>query len=296
MTDLESKLTGWTGPSSSTEQEKQERTERMVKEAINAHSAFEGYNFSVFAKGSYPNNTNVRADSDVDIAVQCHEVVYFEEETPGDHGPSNPYTGVWTPTYLRSEVEKAMQAKFLGQVDTSGNMAIAIESSSARVDADVVPCFNYEYHWSTGHRNGTRVYGKNGKFTENFPVQQLANGRSKNLRTNSRFKQAVRILKRVENEMVDQGVHREVPSFLVECMVYNCPDSLFGKYSWTDRISAILVHIWDNTQGDLEPENESDRWLETSEAKYLFHGAQKWTRKDVRDFSHAAWNHLGYGS
>ena len=44
-----------------------ERAERMVIAAIDAHPAFDGYRSSikVYAKGSYANKTNVRADSDV---------------------------------------------------------------------------------------------------------------------------------------------------------------------------------------------------------------------------------------
>ncbi len=71
---LEDRLQGWTGPSSDTEQEKQDRTLRMVREAIDEHAAFDDCRLSVYAKGSYANNTNVKTDSDVDISVQCHEV------------------------------------------------------------------------------------------------------------------------------------------------------------------------------------------------------------------------------
>ena len=42
MTRLEEKLAGWTGPSSDTEQEKQERTERMIREAVAGHAALNG--------------------------------------------------------------------------------------------------------------------------------------------------------------------------------------------------------------------------------------------------------------
>ncbi len=76
---MEEKLSSWTGPSSDSEQEKQDRTERMIREAIDAHRAFEDCALAVFAKGSYANNTNVRADSDVDIAVECTEAEYWEE-------------------------------------------------------------------------------------------------------------------------------------------------------------------------------------------------------------------------
>ncbi len=68
---VEETLGGWTGPSSPTEQDQQERTERMIREAVNQHRAFANCRVNVYAKGSYANNTNVHADSDVDIAVQC---------------------------------------------------------------------------------------------------------------------------------------------------------------------------------------------------------------------------------
>lgn len=293
---LEDKLQGWTGPSSNSEQEKQERTERMVKQAINSWSAFSDTSLSVYAKGSYPNNTNVRSDSDVDIAVQCHELEYWEEAKPGVHTSGSPYAGKWTPSLLRSEVEKALRSKFGSEVDSSGSTAITVHSGSSRVDADVVPCFDYRYYFSGGgSRKGTRIVTKEAKHFENFPAQHLENGRAKNSRTSSRFKAAVRLLKRVENAMVEAQVHREVPSFLVESLVYNCPDRLFGGYNWTGRVRDILVFIWENTQGDVEPKKE-ERMVEVNECKYLFFSAQKWTRADARDFSKAAWNYLGYSS
>jgi hypothetical protein len=129
----------------------------------------------------------------------------------------------------------------------------------------------------------------------NYPAQHLTYGKSKHDATDSYFKQAVRILKRIENVMVEGGTHREVPSFFVECLVYNCPDALFKEPTWVKTIKAILFHIWDNTQGDSEPTAGSERWLEVNRAKYLFHSNQKWSRKDGRDFSKAAWNYLGFG-
>ncbi len=293
---LEEKLSGWTGPSSSTEQDKQDRTERMIREAIKEHVAFDGCDLSVYAKGSYANNTNVKADSDVDIAVQCGEAVYWDEATKGAHPPSGSYTGIWTPAKLRSELEAALKAKFPGQVDSSGSTAFRIHSGSARVDADVVPCFDYRYHFSSNnYREGAKVFKKNGTSLKNYPKQQLENGRAKNTRTKQYYKKTVRIMKRVENVMVAEGVHREVPSFFVECLVYNCPDSVFLEPTWTKTVEGAIVHIWQQLEGD-EPSVESERWLEVSECKYLFNSAQDWSRQNGRDFVKAAWNYLGYAS
>jgi len=265
----------------------------MVKEAVKSHP-FGDCRLTVYAKGSYANNTNVKADSDVDIAIQCHNVEYWKEEEPGAHPPSTTYTGIWTPAKLRAEVTAALKAKFPGEVDESGATALTVRSSSARVDADVVPCFDYRYYFSSGgSRTGTNVFRKNDQSFENFPAQQLENGRNKNARTKNYYKQAVRILKRAENAMVTNGVHREVQSFFIECLVYNCPDAIFLRPSWAETVRDILVHVWDDLAG-AEPNEESEKWLEVSRCKYLFHANQKWTRADGRDFAKAAWNYLGY--
>lgn len=293
---LEEKLSNWTGPSSATEQDKQDRTERMIRQAIKGHAAFEGCGLTVYAKGSYANNTNVRADSDVDIAVQCGDAVYSDEATAGAKPPGQSYAGIWTPAKLRSEMKIALEAVFPGQVDSSGSTAFRINSNTARVDADVVPCFDYIYYFSrNSYRKGARVFKKNGTPLENYPQQQLENGRAKNTRTSLRYKKAVRIMKRVENAMVAEGVHREVPSFFVECLVYNCPDSALLRPTWTDVIRDIIVHIWQELEG-AEPSDDSKRWLEVSECKYLFQNAQAWNRQDGRDFAKAAWNYLGFAS
>lgn len=292
---LEEKLNNWTGPSSNTEKEKQERAERMVRAAVREHDAFSGYDMRVFVKGSYANNTNVRSDSDVDVAVKCNEVVYWDEHTSGAHPASSSYEGPWTPAKLRSELVAALKAKFPGQVDTSGSTAIHIDATSTRVDIDVVPCFDYHYYFSaTNWREGSKVFKKDGSSLVNYSDQQLTNGNAKNARTRRCYKRTVRILKRLENAMVEAGYHREVPSFFIECLVYNVPDSILLLPTWTETVSRTLAHIWSELEG-IEPSDEDSRWLEVNECKYLFHNAQPWSRKDGRDFAFAGWNYLELG-
>jgi hypothetical protein len=290
---LEQKLIGWTGPSSDTEQEKQERTERMVREAIQEHPPLRDCALRVYAKGSYANNTNVRGDSDVDIAVECTEAMYWGEAAPGAHPPLGSYTGLWTPARLRDELGAALMRKFGNAVDASGSTALQIHSSSTRVDADVVPCFSYRYYFSpNSSRVGTKIFKKDGSSIVNYPAQQLENGKAKNLRTGYVFKKATRVLKRVENAMVQAQVFGAVPSYLIECLAYNCPDPVFSGSTWTETMRAALVHIWNSLDGE-EPTDSADRWREVNDCFYLFHSSQRWTRVDGRSFAHAAWNYLG---
>jgi hypothetical protein len=286
---LEDKLSQWIGPSSDTEKDKQDRTERMVRQAIASHYPFKNCSLKVFAKGSYANNTNVRSDSDVDIAVECTDVLYWKESEKGIHSPDKQYEGIWTPAKLRIELVAALKEKFPNQVDTTGSTAIQINSSLARIDADVVPCFSFMYYMKNETRAGTKIFKTDGSSIVNYPVQQLEKGRSKNKQTGYLYKKGVRLLKRIENAMSGDDVFKELPSFFIECLVFNCPNSVFNHSTWTDRLKAMLYYIWNELQGN-EPDN--GRWVEANECFYLFHSNQKWTRKDGREFAEAVWNYL----
>ena len=288
----EATLSTWTAPSSDTEKDKQDRAERMIRQAIDEHIPFKACSLKVYAKGSYANNTNVRSDSDVDIAVECTDALYWEEEEKGNRRQvsAGPYKGIWTPAKLRAELVLAMQKKFPNQVDTSGVTAIQINANTARVNADVVPCFSYRYYMENYHRDGTKIFKTNGISIANYPLQQIRNGRDKNNRTNYNYKKCVRILKRIENAMAQESKFKELPSYFIECLAYNCPDYIFKRSTWTLMLREILSYIYHS----LEDEPNIDRWLEVNECFYLFHTQQKWTRQDGRAFAHAAWNYCGF--
>ena len=288
---LEEKLARWTAPSSDSEQEKQERTERMIKQAIDAHVPFNDCALKVYAKGSYANNTNVRADSDVDIAVECTECEYWEEAQAGFHKPREQYSGIWTPDKLRSELASALRSKFPGQTDTTGSTAIKIAFGSSRIDADVVPCFSYRYYFESSTRKGTKVFKTNGASVVNYPAQQLEYGVSKNKRTGYAYKKCVRILKRAQNAMREAGIFRDLPSFFIESLAFNCPDSAFSHSTWTECLRDVLVYIWQELEGS-EPDH--NRWVEANDCLYLFHQGKKWFRQDGRDFAKVAWNYFGF--
>lgn len=84
---------------------------------------------------------------------------------------------------------------------------------------------------------------------------------------------------------------RELPSFFMECLAYNCANHVFAHSTWTECLRAILFHIWDNLQGDEPAEG---RWLEVNECFFLFHPGQKWSRADGREFAKSAWNYFGF--
>lgn len=57
----------------------------------------------------------------------------------------------------------------------------------------------------------------------NWPQQQLKNGRSLNTQTNHRYKKYVRALKNAESFLAAAGTIDELPSYFMECLVFNVP-------------------------------------------------------------------------
>ena len=93
--------------------------------------------------------------------------------------------------------------------------------------------------------------------------------------------------------MVTAGVCDELPSYLMECLIYNCPDEYFARSTWRDVMQGCLADIYNYTLA-TEPSVESVRWFEVNEAKFLFHTTQKWTREQVHTFAGAAWAFVGF--
>ena len=83
---------------------------------------------------------------------------------------------------------------------------------------------------------------------------------------------------------------RPVPSFLIECLVWNAADECFGKTLYRDDARSVLASTFNNTLGD----ERCSEWGEVSELKYLFRRGQPWTRAQAHAFLGAAWDHVGF--
>ncbi len=297
--NLEDTLRSWSKPSSDTEQEKCDNAERMVRDAIAEYEPLDGRQVDVFAQGSYKNNTNVRADSDVDVCVRCRCSIFFGSDAP-DFTPQA--VGITVPasyTYgqFRSDVENALVAKFGRRGVTAGPKAFDIHQNSYRVDADAVPCWEYQHYYRDGygawqHLSGVQLLTTSGESVVNWPEQHYENGTRKNTATGNRFKYLTRVLKRLRNEMEEEGIAaaKPIPSFLIECLVWNVADSEFGNSQYTDDLRNILVSTFTATQY----EGNCRQWLEVSGCKYLFGSHQQWTRAEANAFIFAAWDYIGF--
>ena len=290
--DWESTFRSWGQAPSQTERDKCENAEQAVRKAIAASAALAARSITVFAQGSYANRTNVRQDSDVDICVLCRDVFYYNlpagvlRETYGITPANYEYA------QFKNEVWDALTDYFGYSAVARGNKAFDVHANSYRVDADVVPAFEYRRHTSaSAYHEGTKFLPDNGGGVINWPTQNYDNGVSKNQRTGERFKAMVRIMKRLRNEMNEAaiGAAKPIPSFLNECLVWNVPDEGFGHDTYKEDVRYVIAHLWNNTR-TVESCGE---WGEINELKYLFRGGQPWTSEQTNRFLQAAWTYVG---
>jgi len=290
-------LSSWIKPSSDNEKDQQDRAERMIIGAIKAHPAFAGTDIRVYAKGSYANNTNVRRDSDVDVVVENHDCFYYEffdcDAPPS--GTIAPYTGDWTPERWRREVTAAIVNCFgSSDVDTSGEVALVVsEKPGSRPSADVIPSFAFRRYDTTDQRvchEGSRVFKKTGGYIDNWPEQQLVNGRRKNDSTGQRYKNHVRALKNAENILAKNGLMQTKPSYLMECLVWNVPNATLRTGDLDTGFRATLLWLWEH----LTDQYIREDWEEPNGLKYLFAPGKKWTVDDAKEVVLKTWQFLDY--
>lgn len=192
----------------------------------------------LFIQGSYANNTNVRTQSDVDIAV-VQEETFQPEYRPGISGKDYSFSIASTPMKsFKDEVEEALVNKFGKDVERK-NKSIKIHGNTYRKDADSVPCMRYRDYRidynndANNYIGGIYINADDGTRIINYPEQHIENGRKKNTDTSHYYKKMVRIIKNMRYLMEDSGYNSayNISSFGLESLLWNIPNDYFGTYS-----------------------------------------------------------------
>jgi hypothetical protein len=289
----EESLKSWANAPGQTEQTKCDNAVNAIRKAKDASPALAKRAVRPFAQGSYCNRTNVRQDSDVDVCVLCADTFFFdlpEGMASNDFNISTPATYQYS--QYKTDVGAALTSYFANGHVVRGNKAFDIKENTYRIAADAVPCFEYRRYFKDGSVwTGVAFQPDSGPRIVNWPEQNYDNGVEKNTATGQRFKDVVRILKRLRYKMLDENVDaaKNVPSFLIECLVFNAPNELFQHTVYRDIVRDTLAHLFNNT---IKLEDCND-WREINRRKYLFRG-QAWTFQQVHSFLSAAWDYIGF--
>lgn len=289
MKFTESMLDSYSQPLSATEDQHCQKAIRMVSDALKKlgftddgkaisplypdtyayslqlRSTTGGRNIKLFVQGSYANNTNVRTQSDVDVAVIQEEVFTTEYRSSGTiySQSDSDYGFVTAPTpakAFKDEVQECLEAKFGNDVERK-NISIKVHGNSYRKDADTVPCRRYRDYRGDYSKNASNYVGgiviitDNGARIINYPEQHIEKGREKNVSTHHHYKKMVRIMKKMRYLMEESTYSPYavaaggVSSFMLESLLWNIEDQwyldncIYRKvFSFSLMISYLVSH------------------------------------------------------
>ena len=236
MSISESQLETWSHQGSVTQSAATYETIRRVLASPNAPYASRSYD--IFLQGSYGNNTNIYAESDVDIVIALTSTYYSDLDWLNDNDKqafnNNRSPAQYGIDEFRAEVLQWLKTNYGSSVE-DGNKAIRVNAGGGRRDADVLPCAEHRLYrsyngpYANNYEAGITFWPKGGSQVVNFPKQHKQNCIAKHSATNSRFKPAVRVFKNMRNAMQQKGylTKGRAPSYFIEGMLSNVPPVKF---------------------------------------------------------------------
>lgn len=210
---------------------------------------------TLLLQGSFANDTNIKGESDVDIAVIKEEFFFKklrENVTDKDYNFKNA-----EPEHkiFKYEVKDLLSEKFGDSVELK-NKSIRVYGTYSRKDADVVPCYRYRDYSKDYRINpenyipGTLIITEKKEIIINYPEKHILNGKKKNMETQQWFKKMVKIIKNIRVCMKEYYFSaKNVSSFMLESLVWNIPSSLFindYNYTYNYKFKLILSYIYKN--------------------------------------------------
>ena len=255
------------------------------------NSPYYKWTYRIFLQGSYGNDTNIFADSDVDIAI-CLTSVYYGETSHLSTEDKARYDANTTPGGMGFNDFKALVLAWLklkfGADVKAGKKAIFIPGNGARRDTDVLVCVankiftSYPASGEPAFVEGICFWTSEGDKIVNYPRQHLDNCTTLHGGTSGRFKPSIRVIKNMRNTMIERG-HIKVglaPSYFLEGMLSNVPTQYFAA-SRQQTFENYMHWLQTCPTGDLTCANG---------IHYLLRDSQKvcWNVADFNAFRGAA--------
>jgi hypothetical protein len=253
-------------------------TYATIRRALEAtDTKYANKRIEIFLQGSYGNNTNIFAESDVDVVIRLDSVFHYDLDTLTSQESAafenaNPGSASYRFGDFKTDVIASLWKSFGAEAVKVGNKAIKISANGNRRSADVVVATQFRRYTSfyssylrtpnEQYVRGICFFTSNGERIVDYPKQHSASCTTKHQSTKAWFKPMVRILKNmrgrlVENRLIEEGT---TLSYFLEGLLYNVPDALFGK-SYGDTFVAAINWIRDADRSEFVCANKLDSLL-----------------------------------
>lgn len=244
----ESQLITWSHQGSITQSS---TTYNTIKGALEVSSApYADKNYQVFLQGSYGNDTNIYAESDVDIVIKLNDSFQSDLSLLTDYQKtafqSDLADATYTASDFKKDVRKVLVDKYGGDVNV-GAKAIVIAGNVSRRKADVITAIQFRRYFKfngiqdQSYEEGICFYNAGGERIANYPKQHATNCTTKHQNTSKWFKPMVRVVKNMRGKMIDDGLLEAgiAPSYYIEGLLYNVPNENFGTSYEDSMLNSI---------------------------------------------------------
>jgi hypothetical protein len=295
MTIPLAQLKTWSGQGSVTQSK---NTYATVKSALeDADASYKNRNFKVFLQGSYGNDTNIYAESDVDVIIRYGGAFFHDiNQRPADEQTAfhtaYPNEGTYTYNDFKGHVVQALRNKFGNSVKPD-TKAIKIEGNGNRRNADVIVAFEFRRYYrfnsqyNESHVTGMCFFDSRGNRIANYPNQHCENLTTKHQNTGNNLKPLIRTFKNMRSKMIEDGLIAKgsAPSYYVEGLLYNVPNDQFsGDFQditlnilrWLNKTTDRSKFVCANEQYYLLRDNEPTCWPVADGTNFINAAVKLW--------------------
>lgn len=244
----ESQLETWSHQGSITQSR---NTYNSIKNVLESSSTpYAGRDFKVFLQGSYGNDTNIYAESDVDIVIRLDDSFYSDVDDLSEKEQAALRQAFPDATYtlktFKQDVLSVLRAQYGSSVH-AGAKAVAIGANGSRRKADVMVAAQYRRYSrfrsasDSTYAQGICFFNSRGECIANYPQQHSSNLTAKHQASSKWLKPMVRVLKNMRSRLVDDGEIEAgtAPSYYLEGLLCNVPDAKFTS-SYQDCVVNVL--------------------------------------------------------
>lgn len=288
MKFTEEQLVGYSKPISNTEETKCINAIRMISDALKNIGFVEnkdiqlayrdtfayetvlkknGAKIKLLVQGSYANNTNVKTESDIDIAVIQENVFTSNYREGVSRSNYNFIESDYNFKQYKKDIYSYLIKKFGSENVSWENKYLLVKGNTYRVDADTVPARrnrDYTNDFLNNDDNfigGISIIPDTGEKIINYPEQHIKNGRDKNNSTNLFYKKMVRIIKKIRYIMIDEQISsaRNVNSFVLESLLWNVDNYKYiNDDNYKDKFQGIVNYLKFNSINKLDKYKEAN--------------------------------------
>jgi len=291
----ESQLETWSHQGSVTQSSTTYNSIKKVLEAT--ETLYSSKKYSVFLQGSYGNDTNIYAESDVDIVIKL-DSIFQSDLTKLSQDEKDAYKSAYedaTYTYanFKKDVIGVLTNSYGGDVDI-GDKAIAIAARGNRRKTDVIASIQFRRYFKfrskvdQSYEDGICFYNSKGERIANYPKQHSENLSQKHQGTDKWLKPMVRVLKNMRGRMIENGYLGDgiAPSYFLEGLLYNVPN---------DKYTTSLQNCFIDAINWIQNEADKDKLVCANEQYYLLRDNTNvcWSKENGETFLNAVvdfWN------